>query len=581
MENSLSFSMLQLSQEKEAQDFITSLLDPEDQTPVKSQRNGQKTYKFSKDEEALGHLIISIARGKAKHGIRHWGVSQASLEDAYVSVPCIFCGCEIYEVRGGRQLRLTLFEASVPEEEEELYPSEMCSVQCEKGEVSVEATEPTPERVKQAGSSEVQQCLRDPNAPTSSQDLADKAGVPVAGPSRQDACETGEGFEAMRSNLAAHPFQNPWHQSSFTHMKVLADEAASIRSPSFGAALVLTSPLLRWLLRTPQKAPIQQAPPPGQSSPTVRRRISRGSSQNQARMDRGSERNLPVLLSKKSSLSDSSPGGSLKLKQLSSKHFEPVKDLISMLNTTDGRVASVSPPRGVHVREESPVASIAGIASLGGQPIPPVPMPRRSPSPNGLSAVTAEPVVRTAGYPDRAAVTPTLAPKPLTSVLAATPGAPGRLGKPFQRLVVHASTGQLPGQAGSDHLQDGSQLCDEVSELRTVVALQLAAQHMPQAAELDADPSIPFDLPKVRPHFMGSEHIAEPRFLIRELHMVDWHDAPGSVKREDVFLLPPRWALQNLRQLAVGQALGRRDERSAGRQGNQTLLWIQRATAMP
>ena len=48
-------------------------------------RDGQKTYKFSKDEEALGHLIISIARGKAKHGIRHWGVSQASLEDAYVT----------------------------------------------------------------------------------------------------------------------------------------------------------------------------------------------------------------------------------------------------------------------------------------------------------------------------------------------------------------------------------------------------------------------------------------------------------------------------------------------------------------
>lgn len=74
------------NKETQAQDFITSLLDPEDQTPVKSQRDGQKTYKFSKDEEALGHLIISIARGKAKHGIRHWGVSQASLEDAYVRI---------------------------------------------------------------------------------------------------------------------------------------------------------------------------------------------------------------------------------------------------------------------------------------------------------------------------------------------------------------------------------------------------------------------------------------------------------------------------------------------------------------
>lgn len=144
----------------------------------------------------------------------------------------------------------------------------------------------------------VQQCLRDPNAPTSSQDLADKrwmlgkAKHPLAHAMGldehmsirghghllsifsledflqrlseirdiyQEACETGEGFEAMRSNLAAHPFQNPWHQSSFTHTKVLADEAASIR----------TSPLLRWLLRSPPKAPIQQAPPPGASLGTT------------------------------------------------------------------------------------------------------------------------------------------------------------------------------------------------------------------------------------------------------------------------------------------------------------------------
>jgi len=76
----------EVSKEEEAQDFICSLLDPEDRAPVKSQRHGQATYKFSKDEEALGHLIISIARGKAKHGVRHWGVSQASLEDAYVRI---------------------------------------------------------------------------------------------------------------------------------------------------------------------------------------------------------------------------------------------------------------------------------------------------------------------------------------------------------------------------------------------------------------------------------------------------------------------------------------------------------------
>lgn len=643
----------------------------------------------------------------------------------------------------------------------------------------------------------VQQCLRDPNAPTSSQDLADKrwmlgrAKHPLAHAMGldehmtirghghllsifsledflqrlseirdlyQDACETGEGFDSTRSNLAAHPFQNPWHQSSFTHMKVLADEAASIR----------TSPLLRWLLRSPPKAPIQQAPPPGaslgtaitqapnatvdlkrrpsvaesvqsanssghlfpveirqsqdkqsptprtsmtgifevdnspipslgsylktlltdvssadillavmepgegqestlvhahsvvlsrlpffrrlitdhkaigkspiivphalsvcilrqllvyaytdsakeatanlspnmlrqlqkaasncsmpelckacmsklsgesasesssakvggQASPTVRRRISRASSQTQARTERGSsDRNLPVLLSKKSSLSDSSPGGSLKLKQLSSKHFEPLKaaansdagssgrlicmesgssmssspvdgrdggdenprqvnanavrlssgslrafaeemaelrrlllthprgnghdipkratelledlqsnmmetirsefrgclkeaqdkgepgslsslasgitcqihnlrdDLISMLNA-DGRARS---PTRAHVREESPVPVPVQPVPLGHvvQPVP---------------AFSAEPVARTAPAPfDRQAITPPLAPRPLTSVVAGTPA--GRMGKPFQRLVVHTtSMGQLPGQARS------------------------------------------------------------------------------------------------------------------------------------
>ncbi|CAJ1403349.1 unnamed protein product [Effrenium voratum] len=54
---------------------------------------------------------------------------------------------------------------------------------------------------------------------------------------------------------------------------------------------------------------------------------------------------------------------------------------------------------------------------------------------------------------------------------------------------------------------------------------------------------IPYD---VRPHFMGAARVAEPRFLVRELHIVDWFDAPSASRREDVFLLPPRWALQQL-----------------------------------
>jgi len=73
------------SKEEEAAHFISELLGPDDNVPVKSFRFGQATYKFTKDEEALGHLIISIARGKANK-IKHWGISQASLEDAYVRI---------------------------------------------------------------------------------------------------------------------------------------------------------------------------------------------------------------------------------------------------------------------------------------------------------------------------------------------------------------------------------------------------------------------------------------------------------------------------------------------------------------
>ena len=104
-----------------------------------------------------------------------------------------------------------------------------------------------------------------------------------------------------------------------------------------------------------------------------------------------------------------------------------------MLHTTDGRVASTSPIRGAQqcpgAREESPIPSVVpGVQTV----------PLRLGGP-----ISAEPVVRAAF--DRQAVTPPLAPRPLTSVLAGTPGKPGRLGQPFQRLLVHASTGQLPG----------------------------------------------------------------------------------------------------------------------------------------
>lgn len=72
--------------EEEAKGFIKSLLAEQDQAPVASKNDGQMTFRFTQDEEALGNAIIRMARGKDGHGIRHWGISQASLEDAYVRI---------------------------------------------------------------------------------------------------------------------------------------------------------------------------------------------------------------------------------------------------------------------------------------------------------------------------------------------------------------------------------------------------------------------------------------------------------------------------------------------------------------
>ncbi|CAJ1403351.1 unnamed protein product [Effrenium voratum] len=485
------------SKEAEAQEFVTSLLGPEDRMPVKSQRHGQTTYKFSKDDEALGNLIISIARGKgyeppeqANEGMYlNWSGSVASLfaptksmksdaergeaqEEEQAACPFLTKLCDDPALQGCCNFPLDQAKIHIGSDEGAcdivlmgvgIMP-DMCAVHCVAGEVQVEALpsddgstvrvllngkmlrpgeaepmkhsdclilgyshafrlcEPNPDRIKAAGSSDflqvarssipkldvatafeeavtveghaledsgdrvsafsfinnlstrtndstvknflsalhhihplveeanvitrevfgnadlhleihtltdvldfqndapeivicclekpsplsrfqqtvntVQQCLRSPTAPTSSQDLADKrwmlgcAKHPLAHAMGldehmtiqghghllsifsledflqrlseirdlyQDACEMGEGFEALRQQLASQPFQNPWSQSSFNHMKVLAEEAASIR----------TSPLLRWLLRTPNKAPIEKAPPPGASINTI------------------------------------------------------------------------------------------------------------------------------------------------------------------------------------------------------------------------------------------------------------------------------------------------------------------------
>lgn len=72
--------------EQLARNFVASLLNAENRKPIKVSPQGQMTFKLLVEEEALGHLIIAISKGKETNGIKRWGISQASLEDAYVRI---------------------------------------------------------------------------------------------------------------------------------------------------------------------------------------------------------------------------------------------------------------------------------------------------------------------------------------------------------------------------------------------------------------------------------------------------------------------------------------------------------------
>ena len=91
---------------------------------------------------------------------------------------------------------------------------------------------------------------------------------------------------------------------------------------------------------------------------------------------------------------------------------------------------------------------------------------------------------------------------------------------------------------------------------------------------------VPYDLQPESGHGLSA-----PRFFVQDLHVVDW-DAPDGVEtRSDTFLLPPRWALQQLRRLAFSSVLGTNFEDLDGSglanavARTRVLVWIQRTSA--
>mmetsp|Transcript_30865 Transcript_30865/g.98482 ORF Transcript_30865/g.98482 Transcript_30865/m.98482 type:complete len:814 (+) Transcript_30865:109-2550(+) len=73
-------------EEARATSCVASLLPAECQKPVKVSARGQMTFKVSSDAQTVGRLFIALAEAAEASGIRHWGISQASLEDAYLRV---------------------------------------------------------------------------------------------------------------------------------------------------------------------------------------------------------------------------------------------------------------------------------------------------------------------------------------------------------------------------------------------------------------------------------------------------------------------------------------------------------------
>jgi len=72
--------------EAQVRSYIASLLPERYQTPVKTSLHGQMIFNVSKDAEFVGNLFLQLAKDADSNGIRHWGISQASLEDAYMRI---------------------------------------------------------------------------------------------------------------------------------------------------------------------------------------------------------------------------------------------------------------------------------------------------------------------------------------------------------------------------------------------------------------------------------------------------------------------------------------------------------------
>eukprot|EP00927_Polykrikos_kofoidii_P064752 TRINITY_DN6029_c1_g1_i1.p1 TRINITY_DN6029_c1_g1~~TRINITY_DN6029_c1_g1_i1.p1 ORF type:complete len:875 (-),score=152.30 TRINITY_DN6029_c1_g1_i1:69-2693(-) len=75
-----------VGEEGRVKEYVATLLPTENKDPVHESLHGNLVYNVSKDAKLVGGLFLELAASADANGVRSWGVSQGSLEDAYLRI---------------------------------------------------------------------------------------------------------------------------------------------------------------------------------------------------------------------------------------------------------------------------------------------------------------------------------------------------------------------------------------------------------------------------------------------------------------------------------------------------------------
>lgn len=76
----------QVGEEQRVKAYVARLLPPEHKEPVHASMHGNLVFNISKDATFVGNLFLELATSAEENGVKTWGISQSSLEDAYLRI---------------------------------------------------------------------------------------------------------------------------------------------------------------------------------------------------------------------------------------------------------------------------------------------------------------------------------------------------------------------------------------------------------------------------------------------------------------------------------------------------------------